>query len=367
VITAKQLAGSISGIRHYNERDPTYNEINYPDVISSLDIFKNDPLMFKPGSQYLYSSYGWVLLSAVLEGAIGQSFKQIMESTWNDLGMSNTIFDYPDQIIENVTQFYIYNKSRKRVVAPFDNRSYMYAGGGYLSTAEDLTKMGWKLISDQYLLAVTRKLLTTSLQLENGEKTQYGLGWECGESRLGTSIIYHSGNMTFARCHLVIYPEENIVLAYVANTGQNIFFNEREAHSLAELFVIEKMKIKSENDFFEKIIGDWDIETTSLRNKKSNGSIRLRKNEDGNIVGEITFIRSKKEDNYPIIMTDRSDSSVHLIAVSPMFIDFNLILDSNEFTGQWLHDFNINGQPEEDSYWNPREINGIKINVSNKK
>ena len=66
-------------------------------------------------------------------------------------------------------------------------------------------------------------------------------------------------------------------------------------------------------------------------------------------------------------MTDRSDSSVHLIAVSPMFIDFNLILDSNEFTGQWLHDFNINGQPEEDSYWNPREINGIKINVSNKK
>lgn len=55
---------------------------------------------------------------------------------------------------------------------------------------------------------------------------------------------------------------------------------------------------------------------------------------------------------------------VHMIAVSPMFIDMYVTLTDNDkaFTGHWLHDFNIKGIPEKDPYWAPRKIDGSKIN-----
>jgi hypothetical protein len=44
-----------------------------------------------------------------------------------------------------------------------------------------------------------------------------------------------------------------------------------------------------------------------------------------------------------------------------MFIDFYLTFDGDSFSGEWLHDFNVKGIPEDDPYWKPREISGKKI------
>lgn len=207
-ITARQLAASTSGIRHYNSSDPEFNTKNYKTVIASLEQFKNDALLFEPGSQYLYSSYGWVLLSAVMEKASKMSFFELMENTWDTLGMNNTSFDYPNTSEDHTSKFYIYDKKRR--LAPAENRSCMYAGGGYLSTANDLVHMGDMLIRDKYLNKETRKLLTRTYQLKNGTKTHYGLGWETGVNRLGSEVIFHSGSLPTSVAHLVIYPEEEI-------------------------------------------------------------------------------------------------------------------------------------------------------------
>ncbi|MFL5571671.1 MAG: serine hydrolase domain-containing protein, partial [Gemmatimonadaceae bacterium] len=70
-ITARELAGHLAGIRHYSG-DEFLSNRHYANVTSSLDIFKNDTLLFRPGDKYSYSTYGFVLLSAVVEGAAGE-------------------------------------------------------------------------------------------------------------------------------------------------------------------------------------------------------------------------------------------------------------------------------------------------------
>ena len=221
VITARHLAASTSGIRHYNANDPEFNTKHYNTVMASLENFQNDDLLFEPGSQYLYSSYGWVLLSAVMEKASDTSFFTLMENTWGELGMGNTTFDYPDKSVDNTSKFYVYDKKRK--LAPAENRSFIYAGGGYLSTATDLVQMGDMLISDKYVNQETRELLTSTYQLNNGTLTYYGLGWETGVNRLGSKVVFHSGSLPTSVAHLIMYPEEELVFAYLANTGDHVF------------------------------------------------------------------------------------------------------------------------------------------------
>ncbi|NQZ79245.1 MAG: beta-lactamase family protein, partial [Ekhidna sp.] len=284
-LTPRQLAASTSGIRHYTAKDASPNLNDYPSVLVAVDVFKDDELTFVPDSQYGYSSYGWVLLSAAMERAAKQSFFEIMENMWIQLGMINTSFDYPMKQIDNKSTFYVMGKNG-RTVAPEENRSYMYAGGGYLSTAEDLVKMGHQLLSDEFLSSETRQILTSSHILANGDSTLYGLGWEAGQSRLGVPVIFHGGNMHSAKSHLVIYPKQKVVFAYLANTGDQVFFNDREAQSIAEVFVKTLLNKTSDLGVLD---GEWKIETTSLRDKKTSGILTLSEGK-----GSITYKRSKK-------------------------------------------------------------------------
>ncbi len=358
VITPRDLATSTSGIRHYTNKDPLYNDVHYKEVSHSLEKFENDPLLFKPGTDYHYSSYGWVLLSAVMEKAANQSFFNLMEETWEELDMTNTSFDYPDKSIDYLSHFYVHDSKHKRKIAPFDNRSYMYAGGGYLSTATDLAKMGSGLINHTILSPEMTNELFTSHKLEDGTEIHYGLGWETGQSRIGTPIIYHSGSMSSTRSHLILYPEEKLTFVYLANTGDQIFFNSREAQIIAEIFLAEKNKeIQTKKDTL--LLGKWKIRTSSLRNRRSKGTLDL-KLINGMTAGTITFKRSRKKKEFPVILSEKTGSTYHLVAVSPMFIDLYITLENGTLKGEWLHDFNVKGIPEEDDYWAPNEIEGTK-------
>jgi CubicO group peptidase (beta-lactamase class C family) len=363
-LTARQLAGSTSGIRHYQPHDPTYRMEHYETVNEALRVFQDSPLEFEPNTQYGYSSYGWVLLSAVMEKAAGLSFFTLMEETWSAMGLKNTSFDYPYRSKTSQSYYYVPGKKGERAQAPTENRSFMYAGGGYLSTAEDLVTMGYHFLKESFLPANIVDTLTTSLLLKDGNPTHYGLGWEIGQNRLGTEVWFHGGNLPTARSHWVIFPEEDIVLAYLCNTGQNIFFNEREAHTLAEIFLQAKKHKGQEKSKKESILGEWAIQTTSLRGKKTKGTLNLYK-EGALICGKITFRRSRKVRSFPIIYTGQQQGKLQLTAVTPMFADFFIEPDEKTFTGYWLHDFDVKGIGEQDDYWLPRTVSGFLKKTAN--
>ena len=105
-ITVKQVAGHIAGIRHYRGSEFMSKKL-YETVNEGLTIFMNDTLLFEPGTQYSYSSYGWNLISAVIEGASGEEFLPFMkEEVFDPLGMNNTVPEWSNQEIPDLTKFY---------------------------------------------------------------------------------------------------------------------------------------------------------------------------------------------------------------------------------------------------------------------
>ncbi|GAA6091961.1 serine beta-lactamase-like protein LACTB, mitochondrial isoform X1 [Tachysurus ichikawai] len=83
------------------EKEEYYLKDGFDSVIQALDLFKDDPLIFEPGTTFLYSTHAFTLLSAVLERAAGQRFLDLMMNMFRELGMLNTVPDENDPIIYN--------------------------------------------------------------------------------------------------------------------------------------------------------------------------------------------------------------------------------------------------------------------------
>lgn len=216
-ITVRQVAGHIAGVRHYRgDENESYRP--YATVLAGLDIFDDDTLLFEPGTRYSYSSYGWNLLSAVVETASGQDFLTYMRrNVFEPLGMRNTTPDHADSLIPHRTRFYVHTRDDRVINAPAVDNSYKWAGGGFLSTPEDLLKFAFAHLKPGFLKPETVKLLWTSQRLRSGEETGYGMGWMMRTDAMGHHTVSHSGGSVGGTTLLLIHPESQVVLAIVAN------------------------------------------------------------------------------------------------------------------------------------------------------
>lgn len=216
-LTTRQVAGHIAGIRDYRGNE-FYSSKRYESVKEALDIFKDDELVFKPGEKYMYTSFGWNLVSAVIEGAAGVSFLDYMqENVLDPLELTATIPDKIDPVISQRTSYYEKNKQGEIINAPYVDNSNKWAGGGFLSTAEDLLKFGNAMLYDDYLKEGTIKMLWQSQQTSDGKDTHYGLGWFDGSSPQGIYWVGHSGGSVGGTTQFIIYPEYEIVVAITSN------------------------------------------------------------------------------------------------------------------------------------------------------
>ncbi|KAH7729385.1 Protein LACT-9 a [Aphelenchoides avenae] len=113
--------------------DPEYlSKRTYASVTEALDMFKNDPLVAKPGSKFYYTTHGFTLISAVLEAASGKKFPELAEDLFHELGLSNTRLDKNLPIVPNRTRYYRRNeKTHLLENVPEVDNSYKWAGGAF--------------------------------------------------------------------------------------------------------------------------------------------------------------------------------------------------------------------------------------------
>lgn len=217
-VTARQLGGHTAGVRHYRGQENLSAE-RYPTVQSGLAIFAEDTLLFEPGTDYSYSSYGWNLLSAVMEGASGREFLGFMrDEVFEPLGMRHTVADHTDSIIPYRTEFYVGSEG---VVAnaPYVDNSYKWAGGGFLSTPEDLVRFSQAHLQPGFLEAETLAVLMTPQTLRNGESTNYGIGWQSATQEDGDRTLGHGGGSVGGTTLLLLAPAHDIVVAGTVNAS----------------------------------------------------------------------------------------------------------------------------------------------------
>lgn len=219
-ITTRQVAGHIAGIRHYRG-DEFLTRDRFPTVTDGLEIFQDDPLLFEPGTDYTYSSYGWNLVSAVIEGVTGEGFLEYMRrEVFEPLELRSIVAEHTDSIILHRADFYERDDETGRVLnAEYVDNSYKWAGGGFISNTEDIVRFGWAHLEGDFLRPETVELLFTSQHTADGSATNYGIGWRSGTDTAGRRWVGHTGGSVGGRAVLTIYPDARVVVAALANLG----------------------------------------------------------------------------------------------------------------------------------------------------
>ncbi|TNJ33686.1 serine hydrolase domain-containing protein [Arenimonas terrae] len=232
-ITARQLASHRGGIRHYSRLPAwwmgwheSYSRKPYVTVADGLELFVDDAPEFAPGTGFLYSTFGYSLLSRQMEAASGRSFPELLQDeVFAPAGMNATAVDRAGDMPERVA-FYEAEGGRYTPSYPIDS-SYKIAGGGLVSTPSDLVRLGQGLLGDRLLSEAGRQALWTPLALADGTMNpeNYGVGWRIDTSTrlLGASrptrVLHHGGTQPGAAAFFMLVPEHGIVVTVMSNSG----------------------------------------------------------------------------------------------------------------------------------------------------
>ena len=220
VVTTRLLGGHLGGIRHYQGTEALLDR-PFADVHAGLKIFADDPLVAPPGVRFNYTTYGWSLISAVMESAAHRPFLDYMgDEVLKALGMIHTRPDRAGVLDPDCTLFYARGRDGKFAAAPPIDSSYKWAGGGFLSTAEDLVHFGSVLLQPGFLQESSLTLLFTSQKTAEGKPTGYGIGWFVQKDRHGRPVYFHTGGQQGATSVLFMRPDAGIVVAIVCNLSE---------------------------------------------------------------------------------------------------------------------------------------------------
>ena len=228
--TIRQLMKHRSGVRHYKSDFEIIKFRHYENLTEALDYFKDDELQFIPGSSFLYTTYGYTVLGAIIERVTGQSFQEYMhENIWMPADMNHTMTEDQSKEYDNAAKLYI--KWGKRFIkSPKTNLSVKYPGGGILSTGEDLVKFGKAIINhsliDSSSLAMMMEIKDTLI-----DRNQYGFGWTVKESKRDGRIIEHGGSQSGCSSFLKIYLDRKVCASVIANnfnSNNEVFFLARD-------------------------------------------------------------------------------------------------------------------------------------------
>ncbi|RYG37527.1 MAG: class A beta-lactamase-related serine hydrolase, partial [Chitinophagaceae bacterium] len=201
-VTTRQLAGHLAGFRDYNETDLSdfVRTEHFENATAALRVFANDTLLFKPGSKFAYSTFGWNLIGAVIEGISGENYLDYMaKNLWKPLGLFHTCGDDIHKIRPNRSKFYDGTGEENEL----GDWSYKYAGGGLLSTANNLVKLGNTLLYEKEPYLAHKAVLFKSQVTADGKETGYGLGWYVGKDRNGHRVWHHAGDSFSSSSHLL--------------------------------------------------------------------------------------------------------------------------------------------------------------------
>ena len=210
--TVKELGGHLAGIRHYKGNEFTLNK--KISISEGVELFKNDSLLFEPSTQFSYNTFGYVLLSEIMQKASKTDFNDLVKtSVFKPLGMTKTMLDDSEVNVPNTTLFY----QKKRVLSTPVANEYKVAGGGFLSTSEDLIRFGEEIIFPTIVSKDALSKMITSQKLKSGKITGYGIGFSVEYTKNNTHKYFHSGGGVGASTTLLIYPKESVVISVLTN------------------------------------------------------------------------------------------------------------------------------------------------------
>jgi CubicO group peptidase (beta-lactamase class C family) len=268
-VTVRHLLTHTSGLPHYEEL--TDNVIDSVERFKHYEVFeestrwwRNQPLLFKPQQYHHYSTFATNLMQGLVETVSGLSFEAYLRQfIWAPAGMLATALDVQSRVVVGRSRGYSFNQETQQVEQGDDEDvSYKYAGGGILSTDEDLVRFGHALNSGKLLNKKTlaemyrpqptagstyfakdaeEHCMPTPNWLDTGTGAWCGqaLIWTTGKDARGHLYAEHSGGVKSTSSYFRNYHERDISIAVHQNGGNGNPGPTEVAIELVQLFLSE--------------------------------------------------------------------------------------------------------------------------------
>ncbi|HUS07808.1 MAG TPA: serine hydrolase domain-containing protein [Bryobacteraceae bacterium] len=216
-VTTRQLLAHLGGVRHYKDEAEPYSTKHYSSVAEALQTFQDDALVHEPGTRYLYTTFGFVLAGAVVEGASGIAYSEyVRRNIFDPAGMTSIYMDDVYTLIPNRSRGYFQTAAGLVENAPLADTSNKIPGGGMASTAGDLVKFAQAVGGGKLLSREMVETMWTPQRTRDGKSTYYGLGWGVGEIG-GRRQVSHTGGQAGVSTVLRYLPGDQMAVAMMFN------------------------------------------------------------------------------------------------------------------------------------------------------
>jgi D-alanyl-D-alanine carboxypeptidase len=234
-ITIDQLLAHTAGLPNYiflPEWVRTLREDRTPTQL--VDLFKDLPADFAPGTKWVYSNSGYVLLGAILEKVTGRSYADgLAANLFTPLGLSHTAYDTAAAIVPNRVSGY------EGTAGHYRNTGYIsmtepYAAGALVSTVDDLARWDRALAAGTLLRPDLLDRMFTSGHLADGRPTGYGYGYAVW-TYAGHRVLDHAGGVNGFVGEILRLPDDHLLVVLLSNNMEHTPRHDRLAFEIATL------------------------------------------------------------------------------------------------------------------------------------
>jgi D-alanyl-D-alanine carboxypeptidase len=182
-----------------------------------LELYGERAPEFEPGSRWVYSNYGFLMLGVIVERVSGKTYYDyVNENIYKPAGMTSTASLPEDQSVRDLSVGYM-QLGGEALRPNTDTLPYRgtSAGGGY-STVEDFLRFANALSNHKLLNAQSTDLLTTG-KVDTPRGAKYAFGFM--DSGAGTAMRHfgHGGGAPGMNGDLQIFPQSGYVVVVLSN------------------------------------------------------------------------------------------------------------------------------------------------------
>ena len=327
-IRIRHLLNHTSGIRDYSDLMSIQNKIWWKqvgldnnDVIELLE--KQEDLGFAPGSRYMYSNSGYIVLAKIIEKVSGKKFNDYSKKFFGELGMNETSFV-------------------KRYMGVIPNKADPYSDWGsgvWLQTPTVTktngdgalyTKLKDQLIYERAVQNAQRNnnvlFIKSQQPIPNSEIKTYGFGLRLG-NWLGRRAVHHDGATTGYHSQTIRFQKEKLTIFVMSNNGN--ISSSLIANEIANT-ILSKKQIENRYDgSINKIQKKTPLESLVGQYRSQKGAIIRIQLKDGKVYW-------KMDNNYPFELQHEKDNLYSIAGNSSTKISFKINNNgNNQMTFFW--------------------------------
>jgi CubicO group peptidase (beta-lactamase class C family) len=266
-ITVHHLLNHTSGIKSYTSMESFMKNARIDMTPTELiNVFKNEPMDFDPGENFLYNNSGYILLGYIIEVVSEQSYADFIEKNiFKKLGMKKSYYGSMSKLIKNRASGY--QNRNGYINADYLSLTLPYAAGSIMSTVDDLLIWQKALNTNQLITRTSYEKAIHGSTLNDGEHISYGYGLMEGDIN-GSVSISHGGGIFGYTTHGIYLPEEDVFVSILTNCSCNSpsgVTNKIAALVIGKPFPDIKNAITLTESELQKWTGAYQFEDGSVR------------------------------------------------------------------------------------------------------